>query len=306
VLRKYAGRLLTASAIVAAAGGGGAARAHLGGQRQTDPVERRAQICGKQFFQRSIPIHIPQCEKLFLQQESLKPASERRKLPQAPVELHNVLSSGAQLSEADVQRINHESFNTFNKESLVPCKWCGRTFLPSALKHHRNACSEDAPFKPLAKRAAPTAAAFEAAPVAPAEDAGTHRRAAASAASASAPAASESPAPARTASIAAANPPRSAAAAAASPVSVPVPIKMPRGAGAPAAAAASPVSPAGAKPPARGAPLSRERFAGAHKPPDVDTAFATGVAVLEATVKDLLSRGMAKDAILAVVKAQLG
>jgi hypothetical protein len=53
-------------------------------------------------------------------------------------------------------------------------------------------------------------------------------------------------------------------------------------------------------------PLSRERFAVAHKPPDVDTAFVTGVAILEATVKDLISRGMDKDAILAVVKTQLG
>ncbi len=220
------------------------------------------------------------------------------------MELHNALSSGAPLSEADVQRVNHESFNTFNKEALVPCKWCGRTFLPSALKHHRNACSEDAPFKPLAKRAAPAAAALEAAPVAPAEDAGTHRRAAAAAT----PAVSESPAPARTPSSAAAKPPSSAAAVSAAfvPMPVPVPIRTRRGAGAPAAAAAGPVSPASAKPPARGAPLSRERFAGAHKPPDVDTAFATGVAVLEATVKDLLSRGMANDAILAVVKAQLG
>lgn len=34
-----------------------------------------------------------------------------------------------------------EAFNKYNKEALVACKNCGRTFKPEALEHHSKACT---------------------------------------------------------------------------------------------------------------------------------------------------------------------
>jgi hypothetical protein len=40
-----------------------------------------------------------------------------------------------------LENYNEEAFQKWDKEALIPCKNCGRTFLPSALKHHARACT---------------------------------------------------------------------------------------------------------------------------------------------------------------------
>ena len=46
-------------------------------------------------------------------------------------------------------KFNTDAFNGFNENALVPCHYCGRTFLPDSLKIHRKICTADKPFKPL-------------------------------------------------------------------------------------------------------------------------------------------------------------
>jgi len=41
-------------------------------------------ICGREFGTTSISIHIPQCEKKWIDQENKKPKNERRPVPKAP------------------------------------------------------------------------------------------------------------------------------------------------------------------------------------------------------------------------------
>lgn len=41
-------------------------------------------ICGREFGTASISIHIPQCEKKWIDQESQKPKNQRRPVPKAP------------------------------------------------------------------------------------------------------------------------------------------------------------------------------------------------------------------------------
>ncbi len=41
---------------------------------------------------------------------------------------------------SSMQQYNDEAFNKFNKEALVPCDICGRTFLPESLAKHVKGC----------------------------------------------------------------------------------------------------------------------------------------------------------------------
>ena len=40
----------------------------------------------------------------------------------------------------DFDSLNDQAFDTYNKEALVPCENCGRTFLPDRLIVHQRSC----------------------------------------------------------------------------------------------------------------------------------------------------------------------
>ncbi len=55
----------------------------------------------------------------------------------------------------DMDAMNNQAFDTYNKEALVPCENCGRTFLPDRLIVHQRSCkpkdgSSSKPSKPAA------------------------------------------------------------------------------------------------------------------------------------------------------------
>lgn len=53
------------------------------------------------------------------------------------------------MDEEKMIQFNEEAFDGFNKNALIPCKHCNRTFLPDSLKIHRKICTAERPFKPL-------------------------------------------------------------------------------------------------------------------------------------------------------------
>lgn len=55
------------------------------------------------------------------------------------------------LEEEEMFKMNDIAFKQFNEKALVPCRHCGRTFLPDSLKRHQKRCTADRPFKPLNK-----------------------------------------------------------------------------------------------------------------------------------------------------------
>lgn len=74
---------------------------------------------------RSLPIHIPQCQKKWLLEEENEPANERRPLPPQP-NADIAINGGAR---AAFDRFNFEAFAAF-EQGLQQCPHCQRRFLP--------------------------------------------------------------------------------------------------------------------------------------------------------------------------------
>lgn len=101
-------------------------------------------ICGRPYGTASIKIHIPQCEKKFEDEQKRLPPSQRRKLPDPPM---NAVPDTSSMSAKELDEHNEAAFRTFNDAVLVPCQYCGRTFLPDRLEIHNRSCTEDRPAK---------------------------------------------------------------------------------------------------------------------------------------------------------------
>eukprot|EP01135_Chromosphaera_perkinsii_P010405 Nk52_evm77s2118 gene=Nk52_evmTU77s2118 len=95
-------------------------------------------ICGREFTTASLPIHEPQCEKKFLDQQQLLPKEQRRKLPKKP--------EAAASSNIDIQR---QAAEEAQQATLAPCPHCGRTFNPERLPVHLRSCKPSAGSKPV-------------------------------------------------------------------------------------------------------------------------------------------------------------
>ena len=76
-------------------------------------------------FACSLPIHIPQCQKKWQEQEDMKPRSERRKMPQPPSEVTDMaLPTSADAIEA----FNKRAYKEYEEKTLMTCPYCSRTF----------------------------------------------------------------------------------------------------------------------------------------------------------------------------------
>jgi len=68
-------------------------------------------------------------------------------LPTAPVDFDKVVKG--EVKGKALAKINQQAADEFNEAALEACAFCGRTFLPTALAHHKSACTEE---KPMAKK----------------------------------------------------------------------------------------------------------------------------------------------------------
>jgi len=93
-------------------------------------------ICGREYFSKSLAIHVPQCKEKWIKAEKLKPKNERRAVPEPPMDLERAMKNG----EIDKDKYNEMAFNNYNEKALIPCEKCGRTFLPDSLKWHLKGC----------------------------------------------------------------------------------------------------------------------------------------------------------------------
>ncbi|KRX10239.1 hypothetical protein PPERSA_07324 [Pseudocohnilembus persalinus] len=103
-------------------------------------------ICGREYGTKSLGIHLKTCVQKFEIEQSKKPKSERKQVPQQPPGLMELLSQ-ENITQKDIDDYNSGAYDKYNTEGLDPCPNCGRTFTAEALKHHINACKADKPFE---------------------------------------------------------------------------------------------------------------------------------------------------------------
>jgi len=101
-------------------------------------------LCGREYGTASLQIHMKSCRQKFeLQQQDL-PKNMRRSADKiiAAYEqnqaMMNAFASGS--GGYNIDAMNDQAFDTYNKEALVPCSNCGRTFLPDRLIVHQRSC----------------------------------------------------------------------------------------------------------------------------------------------------------------------
>lgn len=98
-------------------------------------------ICGRQFGTNSLDIHIKSCKKKWEAQQELKPANERKPLPQPPTQKSAL--EGGEHTDSKVNLYNEAAAEQFNNEVLERCEGCGRTFNPESLARHQKLCLKD-------------------------------------------------------------------------------------------------------------------------------------------------------------------
>jgi hypothetical protein len=128
-------------------------------KKQSRPMGIMCFICGREYFSKSIDIHLQQCKIKWQRDEDLKPKKERRKMPQAPKNFDDIIAGN--ITEGTKDAYNEDAFKEYNEKALVPCDICGRTFLPESLVRHAKGCKGP---KGAAKGAAAKAGATKKSP----------------------------------------------------------------------------------------------------------------------------------------------
>uniref|UniRef100_A0A8D1LFP9 C2HC/C3H-type domain-containing protein n=1 Tax=Sus scrofa TaxID=9823 RepID=A0A8D1LFP9_PIG len=96
------------------------------------PGFRVCYICGREFGSQSLGIHEPQCLEKWRIENSKLPKHLRRPEPSKPPPLRG---SGSY----NLQAANEAAFQS-SQAQLLPCEYCGRTFLPDRLLVHQRSC----------------------------------------------------------------------------------------------------------------------------------------------------------------------
>jgi len=96
-------------------------------------------VCGREFGTTSYGIHLTQCQKKFEDEQAQKDKSERKKLPDPPPGLDDILSK-KKLTDKELEEYNALAADIYNQKSLSKCDGCGRTFKPESLIVHQRSC----------------------------------------------------------------------------------------------------------------------------------------------------------------------
>eukprot|EP01116_Phalansterium_solitarium_P013839 TRINITY_DN31269_c0_g1_i1.p1 TRINITY_DN31269_c0_g1~~TRINITY_DN31269_c0_g1_i1.p1 ORF type:complete len:153 (-),score=9.31 TRINITY_DN31269_c0_g1_i1:340-798(-) len=96
-------------------------------QPKQEPVMRpmgiTCYVCGREFFKKSIQIHLPQClKKRAIEQAKLPP--ELRTTLRDPATANPDRPLGKKLTREELNELNYQT----DKANMVPCEYCGRTF----------------------------------------------------------------------------------------------------------------------------------------------------------------------------------
>lgn len=122
-------------------------------KKQARPQGIMCYICGKEYFSKSIEIHIKSCKEAWLREENLKPKGKRRPLPEPPKNFDDIVCG--KITEESKDTYNEEAFKNYNENALERCPNCSRTFLPDRLAVHLRSCGKGGKSKGSPTRASP-------------------------------------------------------------------------------------------------------------------------------------------------------
>jgi len=120
---------------------------HHGGHQTSSVVFQRlasrpptivCYLCGNDYSRSSLRSHVKQCQRVFILRQLQKDPDHRRPLPLAPPGYWRALNGG-KLEKSKVLEFNARALQAY-KDSLLPCKSCGRSFTESALLKHAKSC----------------------------------------------------------------------------------------------------------------------------------------------------------------------
>jgi hypothetical protein len=100
-------------------------------------------LCGKEYGSLSLPIHIKTCRQKFDLEQMNLPKNLRKsadKIIERYEKNNMAIQSGG--GNYNLDQMNNDAFEIFNKEALAPCDVCGRTFLPDRLLVHQRSCKK--------------------------------------------------------------------------------------------------------------------------------------------------------------------
>lgn len=78
-------------------------------------------ICGKEYFAKSLEIHIKSCKEAWLREENLKPKNKRRPLPEPPKNFDDIICG--KVATGDREEYNEQAFKEYNEKALEPCEF---------------------------------------------------------------------------------------------------------------------------------------------------------------------------------------
>ena len=109
-------------------------------KKQGRPQGIMCYIWGKEYFAKSLEIHVKSCKETWIREENLKPKNKRRPLPEPPKNFEDIICG--KITTEDREEYNDQAFKEYNEKALEPCEFCGRTFLPDRLVVHLKSCGK--------------------------------------------------------------------------------------------------------------------------------------------------------------------
>ena len=103
------------------------------------PIGLICPLCGREFGTMSLKFHLKSCKQKFdLAQQSLPPNKRRN----ADKIIANYEANQIPGTRGNYDALNQQAFDQYNKDALVECEYCGRTFLPDRLPVHQKVCAK--------------------------------------------------------------------------------------------------------------------------------------------------------------------
>lgn len=103
-------------------------------------------LCGREFGTMSLKIHMKSCKTKFELAQKDLPPNRRRNADKIIADYERnqaMMNQGVGGNGAfNMDALNQQAFDQYNKDALVKCEFCGRTFLPDRLEVHQRICSK--------------------------------------------------------------------------------------------------------------------------------------------------------------------
>ena len=99
-------------------------------------------LCGREFGTMSLKFHLKSCKQKFELQQADLPPNRRRNADKIIANYEANQNRGMGGGNYNMDALNQQAFDQYNKDALVECEYCGRTFLPDRLAVHQRVCSK--------------------------------------------------------------------------------------------------------------------------------------------------------------------